>query len=272
MRRHRKGDITMKFGTRDGVLRQPWEKVFDEAARLGFDGVELDVGADYADTMLWNASGRRQLESLAEKSGAELASVCLGVMWGTSLANPDPDVQKEARGIINDSVKFCSELGAEFILVPITPFRGGNIPPDQAVENWIEGLKPCAPVAEGYKVTLAVENVGGGVCPSAKRQMQIIEGVNSPFVQAYYDFGNGLGLGNDPVQEIKLLGKEHIAAVHAKAPGGTYLGEGRLDFDAVAAALKGTSYEGYIILETAATDNPPEAASRNLAFLKKLFA
>ncbi|MHA2313589.1 MAG: sugar phosphate isomerase/epimerase family protein, partial [Candidatus Thorarchaeota archaeon] len=66
--------------------------------------------------------------------------------------------------------------------------------------------------------------------------------------------------------------REHIAAVHAKAPGGTYLGEGNLDFDAVATALKEVSYEGYIILETSATDNPPEAASRNLAFMKKLFA
>jgi L-ribulose-5-phosphate 3-epimerase len=264
--------MIMKFGVRNDVLRQPWEKVFDEAARLGFDGVELDIGTDYADTMLWSASGRKQLKDLSEKSGAELACVCIGAMWGISLANPDPDVQKEAKSIINNTVKFCNELGAEFILVPITPFRGGDMPPEEAVKHWIEGLKACAPVAEEYKVILAVENVGGGVCPSAERQMQIIEGVNSPFVQSYYDFGNGLGLGNDPVEEIKLLGKEHIAAVHAKAPGGTYLGEGRLDFDAVGAALKGVGYDGYIILETRATDDPAEAASKNLAFMKKMFA
>jgi len=260
----------MKFGARDGVLRQSWEKIFDEAAQLGFDGVELDIGDNYADTMLWNPSGRKQLKDLSEKSGVEIASVCLGVMWGKSLANPDPDVQKEAKKIIEGSVKFCNELGAEFILVPITPSSG--IEPETAVKNWIEGLNPCAKIAEEYKVILAVENVGGGVCPSAKRQMQIITGVNSTFVQAYYDFGNGLSLGNDPVEEIKLLGKEHIAAVHAKAPGGTYLGEGRLDFDAVATVIKEIGYEGYIILETSATDNPSEAASRNLAFLKELFA
>jgi len=156
--------------------------------------------------------------------------------------------------------------------VPITPVRDSDLPVEQAVKNWIEGLKLCAPVAEEYKVILAVENVGGGVCPSAKRQMEIIAGVNSPFVQSYYDFGNGLSLGNDPIEEIKLLGKEHIAAVHAKAPGGTYLGEGDLDFDAVAATLKGIGYDGYIILETRATDEPAEAASKNLNFLTKLFA
>lgn len=260
----------MKYGIRNGTLRQPWEKAFDEAAKLGFDGVELDIGADYADTMLWSADGRKQLKELAEKSGAELAAVCIGAMWSISLSNPDPDVQKEAKEVINNTVKYCRELGADFILVPITPFRGGDISPDQSVKNWIEGLKPCAPVAEEYKVTLAVENVGGGVCPSAERQMQIIEGVNSPFVQSYYDYGNGLSLGNDPVEEIKLLGKEHIAAIHAKAPGGTYLGEGNLDFDAVADAIKGIGYDGYIILETAATNDPSEAASKNLDFLRKM--
>jgi hexulose-6-phosphate isomerase len=261
----------MKFGTRDGVLRKPWEEVFDEAARLGFDGVELDIGANYADTMLWNADGRKKIRKLFEKANVELASVCIGTMWSISLANPDPDTQSEAQKVITDTVKFCSELGAEFILVPITPFREGDITPEQSVQNWIEGLKPCVPTAEEYQVTLAVENVGGGVCPSAKRQMEIIEGVNSPFVQAYYDFGNGLSLGNDPVAEIKLLCNEHIAAIHAKAPGGTYLGEGDLDFDAVIQAIKEIGYDGYIILETRATDNPAEAASKNLAFLKKMF-
>jgi len=261
----------MKFGARDGVLRKPCEEVFNEASKLGFDGVELDIGANYAQTMLWNEEGRKKIKKLSEKSNVELASVCLGAMWSISLANPDTDVRKESKQIIMDTLKFCNELGAEFILVPITPYRDGDITIQQSIQNWIEGLKPCASVAEKYKVILAVENVGGGVCPSAKRQMEIIEGVDSPFVQAYYDFGNGLSLGNDPVEEINLLGKENIAAVHAKAPGGTYLGEGDLDFEAVADALKSINYDGYIILETRATDNPAEAASRNLAFLKNLF-
>jgi len=128
----------MKFGARDGVLRKPWEEVFDEAARLGFDGVELDIGANYADTMLWNADGRKKIRDLFEKSDVELASVCLGAMWSISLANPDPDVQSEAKGIITDAIKFCRELGAEFILVPITPFRGGDVTPEQSVKNWIK--------------------------------------------------------------------------------------------------------------------------------------
>ena len=61
----------MKFGTRDGVLRQPWEKVFEEAARLGFDGVELDIGGDYANTMFWNADGRGKLRACVRSPAKE---------------------------------------------------------------------------------------------------------------------------------------------------------------------------------------------------------
>ncbi len=35
----------MKFGTLQGVLKEPLETVFVTAARLGFDGVELDWSA-----------------------------------------------------------------------------------------------------------------------------------------------------------------------------------------------------------------------------------
>lgn len=33
----------MKIGVMDGVLIKPWTELFDEAARLGFDGVERNL-------------------------------------------------------------------------------------------------------------------------------------------------------------------------------------------------------------------------------------
>jgi len=260
----------MKFGVRNGVLRKPWNDLFYEAARLGFDGVELDIGADYDKTLFWSADGRREIERMTRESGAELASVCLGVMWRLSLSSERDEIRETAIEIIKRSTAYCGELGAGFILVPITPARDEGIDPERSLENWIKGLELCLQDAERNGVILAVENVGGGICPSARKQMRIIEAMDSPYVRAYYDFGNGLSLGNDPVEEIRFLG-DKIAAIHAKAPGGTYLGEGDLDFEAVAEAIGDIGYDGYIILETKATDDPSYAASRNLNFLKKLF-
>jgi sugar phosphate isomerase/epimerase len=256
-----------------------YPEIIRECGKLGFDGVELDVGADYADNMLWQAPGRREIARLLASADIGLASVCLGTFWTYSFASPEAGVRERARGFTGDAIQWCAELGARAILVPITP--GSPEEGEEAPRRWIEELRKCAPLAERNEVFLAIENVGRGCGKTADALLKIVEGVGSPYVQVYYDFGNGLSLGGDPVAEIGKLGKR-IVQVHAKDPGGQYLGEGRLDMKAVSAALKGIGYgsrgaaqqpaqPSYLVLETPATDDPPAAAARNLAFLRANF-
>jgi sugar phosphate isomerase/epimerase len=258
----------MKYGLMSGCIPGSYPDVIAACGNIGFDGVELDIGGDYADNMLWRAEGRKEIANLLNSSKVELASVCLGTFWTYSFANPDPVVRERARRFTTDALDWCVELGAKVILVPITP--GKPEEGDEAPKLWIEQLEQVAPAAEKAKVTLAIENVGRGCGKSADALMRIADGVKSPYVQVYYDFGNGLSLGNDPIGEIPKLGKR-IAQVHAKDPGGQYLGEGRLDMQAVSAALRMIGYDRYIVLETPSTDDPPGAAARNLAFLRQHF-
>ena len=52
----------MKIGAMDNVLVKPWTELFEEAARLGFDGAELDLKAEtYRESEVWSAEGRRAL-------------------------------------------------------------------------------------------------------------------------------------------------------------------------------------------------------------------
>ena len=67
----------MLYAIRDGCLKVGWEEAFAQATELGFDGLELDVGAEYQDTPLWTKEGRKQVAEWAAR-GAELSSVCLG--------------------------------------------------------------------------------------------------------------------------------------------------------------------------------------------------
>ena len=258
----------MKFGIRNGCLQEPWEKVFAVAGELGFDAVELDVGAEYRDTPLWTAEGRQQVAEWTQQ-GAELSSVCIGGFWANSFGDADPDVRSCAREVTINTIEACAELGAQWILIPITP--GKDVTEEEGTEHWIEGVRACAPVAEKHKVVLALENVGRGYAQSAEGLLRIAQAVNSPYVRTYYDFGNGLSLGNDPVAEIKMLATEWISIVHAKDPGGQRLGEGNIDFDAVQAAIREIGYDGYMVLETPATDDPRAAAKYNLEFLQERF-
>ena len=168
-----------------------------------------------------------------------------------------------------NTIDACAELGANWILVPVTPVQDAG--DDEARQYWIEGMIDCAERAAQDRVVLCLENVGRGYAQSAMDLLDMARSVDSPFLRTYYDPGNGLSLGNDPVEELELLGQEWIAVLHAKDPGGEYLGEGKLDWDGVEAKVKEVGYDGYIILETPATDDPLEAGRRNLEFLKRRF-
>ena len=259
----------MKYGIRDGCLRQPWEQVFAAAGRIGFDGVELDIGANYRDIPWWTPAGRDQIRHWAAESGCVLASVCLGAYWKLSPADPNPAVRDEALELTAQSLRFCREMGVAGILAPVTP--GPNTDVEAGTARWIEFLKRCGPVLEETGVRLALENVGLGYGGTAAQLLHLIEAAGAPHLGVYYDPGNGVSLKQDPAAEIRQIGHQHMAFMHAKDPGGEHLGEGTLDWAAVVAAIRAIGYNGWQTLETAATHDPPAAAARNLVFLRRQF-
>ena len=247
-----------------------YPEVIEASPAIGFDGVELDVGADYGSNMLWSPDGRAELSALLSDKGLALCSICLGTFWTYSFASPDAAVRERGAGFTTDAIHWCRELGANVILVPITP--GAEDEGEEAPERWIEHLTEVAPVAEANRVCLALENVGRGCGRTAEQLLRLVEGVDSPYVRVYYDFANGLGLSGDPVGEMHKL-KEQIVQIHAKDRGGP-MGEGEVDMPAVGRAMKDIEYDGWLVLETFEAldaDDPIEATKRNLDFARANF-
>jgi sugar phosphate isomerase/epimerase len=256
----------MKYGVRGGVLKQKTDGLFAAAQAVGFDGVEPDLGRDYEHDPMWTAEGRRHMLDMAKQTGVEVASTCLGALWGHSFASDDPDARSRAVEIVTQAARFTPELGARVILVPITGIEGQ----DNAVgvERWVEGLRKSAPAAEDSGAILALENVGRSPARSAPEILRIIDAVGSPAVRVYYDVGNSTSMGFDAIGELRLL-KDKLAQVHVKGARGAQLWENTLDMGAVTRTLKQQGYDGYLVFETSATENPQEGAARNLQLLKE---
>lgn len=259
----------MKYGTRTGVIKKGNEEAFAEAARIGFDGLEFDLQRDYTNDMLWQESGRRRLLELASETGVEVASVCLGALWGHTFASDDVGERERAQEIVTQAARFTPQLGTRVILVPIAGVQ------DQSQEvgaaRWVEGMKACAAVAEETGAILALENVGRSPARSAGEILHIVRRVNSPAVRVYYDIGNAMSFGFDPVRELREL-NGLVAQVHVKGAHSAQLYEDTVDLAAVARTLQEIGYDGYLVFETRATETPSETAAENLRIIREHIA
>ena len=262
----------MRIGTMDGVLSGAygeftWNDLYQIAQALGFEGIELGVGRDYDQTALWDKSGRRDLLELSQDTGVATSSICLHSYWHYSFAHPDEAVRQRARSLAQEAAKAASELEAENILIPLTNPDG--VDDATARDRWVEGISAVAGAAESAGVRLCLENVGKSFGNTPEQICGIVDAVGSPAVQVYYDPGNALHSGLDPVKGIELLGAR-IAQVHVKEVGGALLGDGHAPWSEILATLGQIGYDGWLTLETDPTDDPPGAAMRNLATLQEM--
>lgn len=230
------------------------------ARRIGFDGVEVSLGrAKEGRLPQDDPEIIARYRAAAAQHKLTLASTCLDALHNNYLKS-DPLAPK----LLADAIRITEALGARAILLPSFGKAAPAEPGEQ--ERVAALLREHAPAALKAGITLCLEND-----LSAEANARMVELSRSPAVKVYYDTGNSFNRGFDILKEIRWLGRERIGQVHFK-DGKSYLGEGKIDFRAVAQALNEIGYQGFIVLETPSPSGDIEAdMRRNLSFVRKLF-
>jgi len=121
------------------------------------------------------------------------------------------------------------------------------------------------PEAEKAGVILGLENT-----ISAEDNVRIMDRAQSKAVLVYYDIGNSTLKGFNVVREIDWLGKKRICQMHFK-DNPNYLGEGKIDMEAVLRAVSRIGFDGFANLET---DSPSKSIEtdmkRNLSYVRRI--
>ena len=255
----------MKYGIRDGMLKVPLEETFRTAADIGFDGVEFCIGLEYRDNVLWQEGVTEKLKGLADEAGVEISSLSPGVFSRFHPALPDEDLRKEGAEILTHTIECCRPLDTDQILVPMFP-KDMDDWPDSTWQQLTDGLINLSETAAQQGVTLNLEATF-----SADQYVRIVAAVASDHLKVYHDTGNTAMRDQDPAAEIRKLGPSRVGMIHAKDTDRQALGDGRVDFDDVDAAIREIGYDGYIVLETPVSDDDPAGDNaRNLDFVRKL--
>jgi sugar phosphate isomerase/epimerase len=256
--------------------KYPIEKVIEEAAALGFDGVEI-LHRQMAD------------ESPAYVNGLKKAAFRNGIAFPMLSIHQDfvsPDAAERQKDI--EHTKHCIELAAQLGAPAIRLNSGrwntipsfdelmkvkGEEPPiaghteDEAFQWVIQSIEACLPAAEKAGVLLALEN-HWGLTTRPENLLRIYKAVRSPWLVINMDTGN---FATDPYAGIEMLAP-HASIVQAK----TYYGGGEwytldLDYPRIASILRKAGFQGWVSLEMEGKESPATAVPKSLEVLRTAF-
>lgn len=253
--------------------RFPIEKVIDEAAKVGVEGIDiLHRQMDGED----NAYVQK-LKKHAFVNG--IAFTCLSIHQ--SFVSPDKEFLKKEI----DHTKKCIELAAR-MGIPCLRLNSGrwgttksfdDLMKNRGVEpilpgyseddgfKWcIDSIEQCLPTAEQNGVLLALEN-HWGLCSTPEGQLRIKKSIESPWLGIMMDTGNFL---ENPYTKLEMLAP-YTNFVQAK----TYYGGGEwysldLDYKRIFNILKKVNYQGYVSLEFEGKEDPFVAVPKSIEMLR----
>jgi L-ribulose-5-phosphate 3-epimerase len=257
--------------------KYPVERVIDDAARLGFDGVEIlhrqmnDESPAYVN----------ELKQAAFRRGLSLPMLSIH----QDFISPKAEERQEAVAHTTRCIDLAARLGIPSIRLTsgrwnsIASFDDlmkvkGNEPPlegftDEDAFRWcVEGIRACLPAAEKAGVLLALEN-HWGLTTKVENLLRIHKEVNSPWLGINLDTGNFPG---DPYAGIEALAP-FATIVQAK----TYYGGGEwytldLDYARIATILRKANFRGWVSLEMEGKEDPATAVPKSLEVLRRAFA
>jgi len=252
------------------------EECIDEAARLGFDGVEILH-------IQMESEEPGYLQRLKQRAFVNGLDLC-GFSTHQGFVSPDESVRQKNIEHTIHTIELAYALGIPTIRVNTgrwgTTKSFDELMANRGIEPRLEGytdedgfgwvidsLEKCLPAAERCGVTMGLENHWGlGRTPEGV--LRIIEAIDSPWLQATLDTGNFL---EDPYDRLEQMAPRAVL-VQAK----TYHGGGiwyslDLDYPRIAGILRRHKFGGYVSLEYEGKEDWRTAIPKSLATLREAF-
>ncbi|MBT3377433.1 MAG: sugar phosphate isomerase/epimerase [Lentisphaerae bacterium] len=251
----------MKYGIRNGSLRQEWREAYATAGVIGFEGLEICVTRDEHMPLILDPSVRKEAKELAAAAGVETCAISYGILRQGSFIDPDPAVREHGVTLLHQAIEAAADLGGDAILCPTFERQNIDINPQQT-ETYVAAFKECTRAAEDAGIMLALETSF-----SVELLCAITEAIGSPSVCVYQDLSNALFYGHDPVDMLARLA-DRIGMIHIKETDQKPLGEGDVDWEGSLQAIDDMGYDGWLVFETGPGDDPVAMAQRNLDWLK----
>ncbi len=204
-----------------GSSEHPLKWAFEEGARLGFDGLELCLGADQLSfATRWSQDMREGAMALSEEHGVSVLSLSSDWAWAYALFFPDFKDWGKGVEFIAEDAKLAKELGASSILMHFGTSKG-------SWDDCKAALKDVAAAGEengvvfGYEANIWERTELGGF----DGLLRMVDEVGSPNFGVYLH--NAYPRAGLPLhEEIMKAGDRLVPAMHSSD-----LTSGRIEID-----------------------------------------
>src|SRR5437764_831518 len=268
--------MRLAFST-NAYLRYSFEEAAQRIAGLGYQGLELLADVPHA----WPAGllegQKRAILGAMERAGLSFSNINAFMMnavndhrqpyWHPSFIEPEPQYRRVRLDHTRRALSLCAELGAPHI----TTEPGGPLAPGQsrqeAIDLFVEVLKPLAEHAHDLGVLLLIEPEPGLLLETTDQYLEVAERLDAPSVGLNFDVGHAYCVGEDLPRAIAKLAP-HIRHYHVEDIAASRVhhhlvpGTGAIDFAAVVAAIRRTGYDGWLTVELYPFLDDPDAAAR----------
>ncbi len=237
----------------------PMDERIRRVAALGFKAFEF---------WGWKDKNLDAIRAAQEQTGLAMSVMCIEPNFSMT---DRADEQTMVEGVVGSAAVAHSLGCSKLIVVP------GNAPANESFEitrrRMVRAFKRMAPAAEEHCVQLVIEPLNplvdhkGIWLTTLAQALDIVEEVDSPQVKILCDLYHQQVTEGNLIANLTRcapwIGHFHAAGV----PGRHELVGGELDYRAILAAIKKTSYTGYVGLEFSPTLGEEIALKQALALL-----
>ncbi len=268
--------MRLAFST-NAYRRFPFDEAASRIAGLGYEGLELMADVPHAWPSGLLEGPKRAIREAMERNSLQFSNVNAFMMnaiddhrqpfWYPSFIEPDEGYRRVRIDHTRRAISLCAELGAPHV----TTEPGGPLAPGQsrqeAVDLFVEVLKPLAEHAHKLGVLLLIEPEPELLIETTDQYLEVADRVDAPSIGLNFDVGHAFCVGEDIPAAIARLAPQ-IRHYHFEDIAPTRVhhhlvpGEGAIDFPGVVAAIRATGYDGWLTVELYPNLEDPDAAAR----------
>lgn len=255
----------------------PFENVCEEAAKYGYEGLELAPFTLKDDPRKLTLADATRLVRIAHSFGLEI----IGLHWLLTkpswlhISTPDDLLRGDTLNYAGHLAHFCGALGGK-IMVWGSP-KARNIAPEwnrsEAHHRAVELVRSVAEIASQNGVTIAMEPLARketNWMNTAAEGVEFCKAVDHPACKLHLDV-KAMSDESSPIPDIIRASNEWIAHFHTNDPNLLGPGMGDVKYEPVITALREVKYNGWLSTEVFDyTPGPSVIAEKSIAYLKSI--